>query len=165
MHKESMQLMRQMLGRCTFERASVLDVGAFDVNGNFRGLVTGRGWQYTGLDQTAGPNVDIVAEDPFHYPFNDGAFDVVISGSTMEHVTAIWRWVPELVRVLRPGGFLALHTHWQFPEHRYPLDCWRFMPDGLRFLFDETGVLTDYDIRIANHMDIVASAFRKPALG
>jgi hypothetical protein len=32
----------------------------------------------------------------------------VISGSTMEHVARPWRWVPELVRILRPGGLLAI---------------------------------------------------------
>jgi SAM-dependent methyltransferase len=139
---------------------SLLDVGSYNVNGTFRPLVEGQGWQYTGLDQTAGPNVDVVADDPFKFPFPAHTFDVVISGSTMEHVTAIWKWIPELVRVLKPGGFLAIHTHWQFPEHRYPVDCWRVLPDGMKFIFDETGQLADYDIRIANHMDIVGSAFK-----
>lgn len=139
---------------------SLLDVGSFNVNGTFRPLVEGQSWQYTGLDVTAGPNVDVVADDPFSFPFPNNHFDVVISGSTMEHVTAFWRWIPELVRVLKPGGFLAIHTHWQFPEHRYPVDCWRVMPDGMRFLFDETRQLERYEIRIANHMDIVGSAFK-----
>lgn len=160
MHRESYQLMEKMLRRCQFERAKVLDVGSLDVNGNFRSMIVNRGWQYTGTDMAKGPNVDIVADDPFHYPFTDGAFDVVMSGSTMEHVTAFWRWLPELVRLVRPGGFLAIHTHWQFPEHRYPIDCWRVMPDGMRFLFDETGQLNGYDIHIANEWDIVASAFK-----
>ena len=165
MHKESLALMFQMLRRCPFERAKVLDVGSLNVNGTLRLLVTERGWEYTGLDLEPGDNVDVVATDPFHYPFDDGAFDVVMSGSTMEHVTTIWRWIPELVRLVRPGGFLAIHTHWQFKEHRYPIDCWRIMPDGMRFLFDETGQLNGYDIRIANQWDIVASAFKVVANG
>lgn len=160
MHKESYALMNEMLKRCTRNTADVLDVGAYDVNGTFRPLIYQRNWRYTGLDQTAGPNVDVVAEDPFHFPFAANSFDVVISGSTMEHVTAIWKWFPELVRVLRPGGFLAIHTHWQFPLHRYPVDCWRIMPDGMQYLFDETGLLERCEIRIANHMDIIGSAFK-----
>jgi len=76
-------------------------------------------------------------------------------------VTAIWRWVPELVRVLKPGGLLAIHTHWKFPEHRYPVDCWRIMPDGMRYLFDMTNSLHDYDIRIANDMDIIGTAWKR----
>lgn len=161
MHAESLQLMSEMLRRCKrLTVARVLDVGAQDINGTFKPLIVERGWKYTGLDQVAGPNVDIVAKNPFKFPFADSTFDVVISGSTMEHVTAFWKWVPELVRVLKPGGFLAIHTHWQFQEHRYPVDCWRVMPDGMKFLFDETDQLEQYEIRIANHMDIVGSAFK-----
>lgn len=160
MHADSYKLMAEMLTRCQKPTAECLDVGSYDVNGTFRPLVYQRNWRYTGLDQIAGPNVDVVAEDPFHFPFDANSFDVVISGSTMEHVTAFWKWLPELVRVLRPGGFLAIHTHWSFMEHRFPVDCWRFMPDGLKFLFDETGQLDRYEIRIANKIDIIGSAFK-----
>ncbi len=160
MHHESYRAMGRMLKRCTLPIASVLDVGSCDVNGTFKPLIQRRGWRYTGLDVTPGPNVDVVAPDPYRFPFEAGTFDVVISGSTMEHVQAIWKWLPELVRVLKPGGFLAIHTHWQFPFHRYPVDCWRVMPDGMQFLFDETGCLEQYDIKTINHMDIVGSAFK-----
>ena len=160
MHPESLRLMGEMLQRVNVAGLNVLDVGAYDVNGTFRPLVTANGGIYTGLDVAAGPNVDVVADNPYSFPFDDGTFDVVISGSTMEHVQAFWLWLPELVRVLRPGGYLAIHTHWKFQEHRFPVDCWRIMPDGMRYLFDSTGVLTDYDIRIANDMDIIGSAFK-----
>lgn len=160
MHPESHALMAEMLKRYKLPGAHVLDVGSQDINGTFRALVEDRGWKYTGLDQENGPNVDVVTRDPFRFPVATNAFDVVLSGSTMEHVTAIWKWVPELVRVLRPGGLLAIHTHWQFPEHRYPVDCWRVMPDGMRYLFDETGRLEHYEIRIANSADIIGSAFK-----
>ena len=153
-----------MLKRCSSAKANVLDVGSMNINGTFRPLIEGQGWQYTGLDVAPGPNVDIVADNPYHFPFEDGTFDVVISGSTMEHVQAIWRWLPELVRVLKPGGFLAIHTHWQFQEHRFPVDCWRVLPDGMQFLFDETGQLEQTKIEIANHMDIVGSAFKCTSL-
>jgi SAM-dependent methyltransferase len=161
MHADSYKLMGEMLKRCDrLTVASALDVGSYNVNGCFRPLIEERGWSYLGLDQVAGPNVDLVAKDPFRFPLSSNQFDVVISGSTMEHVTAFWRWVPELVRVLKPGGFLAIHTHWSFMEHRYPVDCWRFLPDGLKFLFDETGQLEKYEIRIANKIDIIGSAFK-----
>ena len=161
MHPESYALMDEILRRTSRTSAHVLDVGSYNVNGTFRPLVEQRGWNYTGLDTVAGPNVDVVAQDPFRFPFDGDKFDIVLSGSTMEHVTAIWRWVPELVRVLKPGGLLAIHTHWKFPEHRYPVDCWRIMPDGMRYLFDMTNSLHDYDIRIANDMDIIGTAWKR----
>jgi SAM-dependent methyltransferase len=159
MHAEALAAMRELLPGELAGR-TVLDVGSFDVNGTYRPLIESMGGIYTGLDVAAGPNVDIVTPDPYRFPLANASFDVVISGSTMEHVAAIWRWIPELVRVLRPGGVLCIVTHWSFPEHRYPVDCWRIMPDGMRFLFDETGCLSDYDIRIVSKWDIAARAVK-----
>jgi SAM-dependent methyltransferase len=162
MHKEAYDAMTNLLQRWPDGlRANVLDVGSYDVNGTYRPLVESHdGWTYYGLDQSPGPNVDIVASDPYHYPMADGEYDIVLSGSTMEHVEAIWRWVPELVRVLRPGGLLCIVTHWQFQEHRYPVDCWRIMPDGMRYLFDQTGQLERYEIGIVSPYDIAGLAWK-----
>lgn len=164
MHAEALAAMRAILtGSVDMlpAEASVLDVGSYDVNGTYRPLVTELGWRYTGLDLTAGPNVDVVASDPDHFPIADASYDVVISGSTMEHVARPWRWVPELVRVLRPGGLLAIVTHWQFPEHRYPRDYWRFMVDGMELLFDDTGELEHYVIKYASQYDVAAAAWKR----
>lgn len=159
MHELSERLMERALRRIPWRDALVLDVGSLDVNGCFRSLIEGKGWQYIGLDVEPGPNVDVVA-NAFCYPLPGCAFDAVISGCTMEHVTAVWRWLDELVRTLEPGGFLALITHTHFSEHRYPVDCWRILPDGMRFLFDNTKSLERYVIRTEG-TDIVGSAFKK----
>lgn len=163
MHREAWDAMTGLLARFERRDADVLDVGSYDVNGTYRPMVEGHGWRYTGLDQAAGPNVDVVTADPYGFPFADDRFDLVMSGSTMEHVEAIWRWVPELVRVLKPGGMLAIVTHWQFPEHRYPVDCWRIMPDGMKYLFDLTGRLERYSIGIVSQYDIAGLAWKRPA--
>lgn len=160
MHKQAHDQMSKLLAAYPVMGADVLDVGALDVNGNYRGLVEGLGWTYTGLDMVGGPNVDVVAPDPYHYPVED-RFDVVISGSVMEHVEAIWLWIPELVRVLRPGGMLAIITHTQWPYHPYPVDCWRILPDGMRYLFDATGQLERYQIEMYNATDISAVAHKR----
>lgn len=160
MHPEALQAMGNLLERW-HGPANVLDVGAYDVNGTYRPLIEGKGWHYTGLDMAAGPNVDIVTPDPYRFPLPDDGFDIVLSGSTMEHVGAIWLWIPELVRVLRPGGLLAIVTHWQFPEHRYPVDCWRIMPDGMRYLFEQTEQLERYEIGIASQYDTAALAWKR----
>jgi SAM-dependent methyltransferase len=152
-----MSEMTRLLALYEGEFAAVLDAGSYHVNGNFRALVTGRGWTYTGLDAVAGPNVDVVAPQ-YAYPFADGAFDVVISGSTMEHVEQPWRWVPELARVLRPGGLLVITTHHTFVEHRYPVDCYRYMPDGMRVMLDTAGCLERYEITKLSDADGTISA-------
>ena len=164
MHAEALAAMRALLERSAPllpTQAQVLDVGSYDVNGTYRPLVEGLGWRYTGLDLQAGPNVDIVATNPDRYPLVDACFDVVISGSTMEHVARPWRWVPELVRILRPGGLLAIVTHWTFPEHRYPMDYWRFMQDGMRLLLDDAGSKEHYVIEYVSQWDIAAAAWKR----
>lgn len=153
MHPTGLASMKTLLALYREPSARVLDVGSYDVNGTFRPLIEARGWQYTGLDIAAGPNVDIVTLDPYHFPIADEAFDLVISGSTMEHVGAIWRWIPELVRVLRRGGYLAITTHWQEREHRYPVDCWRVLPDGMRYILEDSG-LVDVSALILSYTDI-----------
>ena len=118
---------------------------------------------YTGLDLQPGPNVDIVSGSAYAYPISSNYYDVVASSSTMEHVKAIWYWIPELTRVLKPGGLLAVTTHMSWPFHRYPVDCWRVMPDGMIFLFDETGVLdmSTCTLVLPNENDIGASVRKK----
>lgn len=164
MHETALGLMKEALEGVVGAGLVALDVGSLDVNGTYRPLVEGRGWRYVGLDLGLGLNVDVAVE-PFQYPFADGTFDVVLSGSTMEHVTAIWRWLPELTRVLRPGGVLVIITHTAWEEHRHPVDCWRVMPDGMAYLFDLTGVLGDYVIEMVNKTDIVGWAVKRTRMG
>ena len=161
MHPESMVEMERLLKLVDGhgDALEILDVGSLDVNGTYRGLVEGFGWQYTGLDIVPGRNVDIVS-NPDDYPFENETFDGVISGSTLEHVAHPWRWIKEVTRVLKPGGFLIILTHHQYPLHRYPKDYWRFMPDGLRLLFDETGCLHQYGVAMFNETDIYGVAVK-----
>jgi SAM-dependent methyltransferase len=56
-------------------------------------------------------------------PFADGSFDVVYCYSTLEHVHDASRAVREMLRVLRPGGALYVHTpnRWAWFETHYKL--------------------------------------------
>lgn len=147
MHIESYEAMQ------TFEREhaskskekKVIDIGSLDVNGSFRNIFDG--YEYLGLDILKGKNVDIVSESPYEYPIDDESFDIVISGNTMEHVKAIWRWVIELKRILKRGGLLCITTPHSLPEHRYPVDCWRVLPDGMRALLQGHAGLDILEVR------------------
>ena len=48
-------------------------------------------------------------------PFEDASFDLVMSGMTLGLLPNLERALSEMVRVLRPGGFLSLSGHG--PEH------------------------------------------------
>jgi SAM-dependent methyltransferase len=115
------------------EVTTILDVGSMDVNGTYKSAFTNPKWAYKGLDIEAGKNVDIVAASPYCYPTSD--WDVVISGQTGEHVEDIYAWADELIRVVKPGGLLYVAIPAAWNEHRYPVDCWRILPDGMRWLF------------------------------
>lgn len=114
---------------------TILDVGAIDLNGGNRDLFQHPNWAYTGLDLQEGPNVDVVAKRPYRYPFSSNCFDVVISNQCAEHVEDLYSWADELIRILKPGGWLCIVAPTMWQEHRYPIDCWRIYPDGYRWLF------------------------------
>jgi SAM-dependent methyltransferase len=64
--------------------------------------------------------------DALRLPFADATFDRVIASEVLEHLWADEQAISELVRVLRPGGRLAVTVPTRFPErvswainHRY----------------------------------------------
>jgi SAM-dependent methyltransferase len=111
----------------------ILDVGAYDVNGTYRPLFDAPDWKYEGADAAAGPNVMHVLLDPYCWTL-PGTYDVIISGQTLEHVEFFWLTWREMVRYLKPGGLIFLLLPSAGPEHRYPVDCWRFYRDGMTAL-------------------------------
>ena len=59
-----------------------------------------------------------------------GPFDCIVSQSMLEHLIDPYKHVRDCVALLRPGGYLILHTMMPgFNYHRYPVDCFRFYPD------------------------------------
>ena len=128
----------------------ILDVGSLDVHNPTKKLTFGRYlakpplWEYTGLDLVPGRNVDVVSEEPYHYPFASESFDVVVSGSTLEHVFDMHKFVKEVARLSKDLVIIiAPNTH---PEHKYPVDCWRVFPDGMNFLLGEIAGLMVEDV-------------------
>lgn len=113
---------------------SVLDVGSCDVNGTLRPLFAGLG-TYTGCDLEAGPNVDLVQEGPYRIQLSDAQFSVVVSANCLEHCKRPWLLVLEMDRMLKPGGLLALSVPFNIAPHRFPVDCWRILPDAFEDMF------------------------------
>ncbi|MBC7205353.1 MAG: class I SAM-dependent methyltransferase [Methyloversatilis sp.] len=109
--------------------ALILDIGSQDINGSLRQLAP-PGARYVGLDFAAGRGVDVVLDDPYRLPFEDGVADVVVSSSCFEHVYMFWLTFNEVLRVLRPDGLFYLNAPSNGEFHRYPVDCWRFYPDA-----------------------------------
>lgn len=146
-------------------KISVVDVGSLDVNGNYRCMFPAPRYSYVGCDIVMGPNVDIVFDDPDNWQ-DIGQFDVVITSGTIEHVRDIYKFVRNLVSITKPGGLVYIHGPAASGFHRYPVDCWRIMPDGMRFLLEDIAKLNVLEIQMSKspynepHTDVLSVARR-----
>lgn len=127
----------------------VCDVGSCDVegDGSFSYKKLFENHYYVGLDLAPGINVDVVSDNQYKYPYLDNSFDIVISGQVIEHVEDIYLWIIEIARILKPGGLTCIIGPTSWVEHRHPVDCWRILPDGMRFLLGTIAKLNVVDIR------------------
>lgn len=118
----------------------VLEIGAADVNGSYRGDVERFGFDYVSADIDPSSGADLIMADPYRIPAADNAFDVVISGQMLEHCAFFWKAFEEMARVVNPSGFIFLIAPSAGPIHRYPVDCYRFYPDAYQALADHAGM-------------------------
>lgn len=142
MHARSMRMMKGFRDKylADMKGCSVLDVGSRCVDPvarTYRQLFAE--YEYTGMDIVAGDNVDIVG-----YQNLPGNYDVVVSGQVMEHVAWPWAWLFALALLFR--RYICIIAPNRFKEHRQPIDCYRFLPDGMEALFDYAGI-TPIEIR------------------
>jgi len=136
MHTSSLENMKRLVATHLSSTSSldIIDIGSYDVNGSYKPIFDRPNWRYRGFDMSAGPNVDVVMTNPYRIPMPARSVDLVVSGQAFEHVDYFWITFLEMVRVLRPNGMIFLIAPSRGPEHRYPVDCWRFYPDGYRAL-------------------------------
>ena len=166
MHIESFQEMAHLVR--TYLKPEqplrVLDVGSYDINGTYRPLFDHPGWRYEGADIDPGPNVDFVLDDPYRWSLADNSYDLVISGQAFEHIQFFWLTWMEMVRVVKPGGLIFLLAPSTGPEHRHPVDCWRFYRDGIHALGQYAGVrVVEATTRWGTPWGDTIGVFRKPA--
>lgn len=136
MHSNSMRLMidfrdRYLLG---MKGCSVLDVGAMIIKrGHSYREIFKSDYNYTGMDIAPGPNVGIVGFENI-----TETYDVVISGQVMEHVNHPWDWLKSLKPYFKKYICIIAPNTWK--EHKYPIDTYRYFPDGMRDLFEYAGI-------------------------
>jgi SAM-dependent methyltransferase len=142
-------------------KGKICEVGAYNVNGSIRQFFRQEG--YVGVDMTYGPGVDIVA-DAHCLEFDDHTFDVVICLEMLEHDTKPWITVAHLHRILKPGGTLLISVPTNgFPEHKYPLDLFRYLPDAFtHFFFEGMNILSvDTVSSIQNEYTLIGVARKR----
>jgi SAM-dependent methyltransferase len=146
MHENSVRLMKSILAPYWAAGAgdtlTVVDYGSMEHSagpGTYRPLMP-QNWRYIGVDLAAGPNVDLPMVGEYETGLADGCIDIVISGQCLEHVKNPFLAVAEMARILKAGGLMVLIAPFSWEIHRYPLDCWRFCPDGMEQLMEDAGV-------------------------
>lgn len=143
MHASAYQFGSTALDPAEIAGKTVIEAGAYNVNGSVRLPVESHGpAAYTGTDMQAGPGVDVVclAED-LPDRFGRESADVVVSTEMLEHAADWQAAMLGMIRVLRPGGLLVLTTRGPgFPVHGYPDDHWRFTPEAMRQILEGAGL-------------------------
>jgi SAM-dependent methyltransferase len=145
MHQSSFDKMtafrRDYLEARRAEPLVILDLGSQDINGCYRPLFELPPWKYLGVDLAAGPNVDVVLSDPYDWrEISRESADVIVAGQTFEHTEFFWETMRQVARTLKPNGLCCIIVPSSGPEHRFPVDCWRMYPDGLRALAGYAGL-------------------------
>jgi SAM-dependent methyltransferase len=123
---------RQAVARCLGRLGSAgrgLNVGAGDTRLHER---------VVNLDMAPAASVDCVGRAE-QLPFPAGAFSVVLTQETLEHVADPWTAVAEIHRVLEPGGTLYCQLPFVIGYHPGPTDYWRFTVEGIRTLVESAG--------------------------
>ena len=121
------------------EKLTVVEIGSEEFNGAYRHIFADDRFAYVGCDRAPGPGVDVVLDDPYKLPLPDASADIVVSGQMLEHCEFFWLSFAEMLRVLKPDGYLFLIAPSGGPVHNYPVDCYRFYPDAFRALARYTG--------------------------
>jgi SAM-dependent methyltransferase len=164
MHHSSMQSMQKFADDYLDKNKPlrILNVGSRDVDGcnmTYRSMFESENWKHDGLDLVAGQGVDIVATELYHYPIETGTYDVVISGQVLEHVLDMYQWIREVARCVKPGGYVCIIAPWRWDYHPHPVDCWRIMRDGMRFLLN---TIADLDVlEVYEYVDDCVGVARK----
>jgi len=102
------------------------DVVAFDQDGDeLAGVLDVFGAMREAGEVPPGAEADVKQGDALSLPFADGEFDRVVASEVLEHIPADIQAIEELVRVLRPGGTMAVTVPRWLPE----MVCWKLSDD------------------------------------
>lgn len=131
--RQRRQIFEAGLGRVAGKSLCVLDIGGRLQP--YRPLLGARVGSYIAIDLRITPLVNVGAAAEA-LPFPDAQFDFVICTQVFEYLPDPGLAVAEIRRVLRKGGVLFLSAPSIFLREDDG-ECWRFLPQGLRFLLRE----------------------------
>lgn len=77
----------------------------------------------------------------FNIGISDNSYDYVVCTEVLEHTLQPFYAVNEILRMLKPQGFLFMSTPFNFRIHGPLPDCWRFTEHGLRVLLQKYQII------------------------
>jgi len=99
---------------------------------------------YTGVDYENPGHSHLNEQIDIYYdgetlPFAANSFDSIFSSEVFEHVFNLEEILPEMNRVLKPGGHLLITCPFVWPEHEKPHDFARYTLFALRSRLEAAG--------------------------
>ena len=73
-------------------------------------------------------------------PFESEHFDALLCNQVLEHVPDDMAFIEELVRVVKPGGYIVLTAPFVWDEHEQPYDFKRYTSYGICALIESHGL-------------------------
>ena len=140
MHKNC-KLIFEKYGRQYFRsRMKVLDIGPDHFPSTHQMSVGDRSIEWHTLDIRTDSSLTYCSQSQYEFPVGSETYDVVLSGSVIEHVRQVWVWIRELARVCKIGGFVITINPVSWPYHEAPVDCWRIYPEGMKALYEHASL-------------------------
>ena len=119
------------------------DVVAFDQDADeLAGVLELFGAMKEAGEVPVGAAADIKEGDALSLPFADGEFDRVVCSEVLEHIWDDVTAISELIRVLRPGGTMAITVPRWLPE----VINWRLSPDYHHAAGGHIRIYTDHEL-------------------
>lgn len=110
---------------------------------------------YYGLDlqtnELSQKHTTDVTNHPYIWHLEEDFFNLIICQNVLEHVENPFEIMAAMTQHLAVGGILFITTPCRWPNiHRYPIDCWRILPDGYETLI-KASFLLKLDVREVLH--------------
>ena len=118
----------------------ILEIGADNIPSTYRKIIKGDNIIWDTIDLQEREGFTYVSNSEYSYPIESNTYNIVLSGQVFEHVRKPWRWMKELERVCKVGGFVITINPVSWPYHEAPVDCWRAYPEGMTALYEDSGL-------------------------
>lgn len=134
-----------------FSGKEVLEIGSRVVTGANNRRIFEKA-VYTGFDIYPGENVDVVGDaHRLSSYFEKGKkFDLIFCSAVFEHLMMPWLVADEMIRLLKPEGYIFVETHYSYASHERPWHFFQFSEQALKVLFSENRGIKCIEAGVSN---------------